>query len=98
MTARLRQAAPEELTKDERERAYREEVLREKQREATRDFRIENAGQKIKQREKERERDIGEKMALGQQGVQPTRQEAMYDARLFNQQAGGMDSGFAPDD
>merc|ERR1712060_630980 len=41
---------------------------------------------------REEDRDVSERIALGQ-AAQPTSQEAMFDARLFNQSA-GMDSGY----
>merc|ERR1719203_2508348 len=67
------------------------EVLNQRQREIERDQRLELAGKKDK-RSRENDRDIGERIALGQV-AQPTSQEAMFDARLFNQNA-GMDSGY----
>jgi len=72
-------------------RKQRMEVLRDRQREIERDQRLELAGKKDK-RGREEDRDISERIALGQ-AAQPTSQEAMFDARLFNQSA-GMDSGY----
>merc|ERR1712157_342634 len=73
------------------ERKQRMDVLKERQREIERDQRLELAGKKNK-RGRDEDRDIGERIALGQT-AQPTSQEAQYDARLFNQSA-GMDSGY----
>jgi SNW domain-containing protein 1 len=80
-----------ENAKDAEARQSRMEVLKERQREIERDQRLELAGKK-KARGRDEDRDIGERIALGQV-AQPTGQEAQYDARLFNQSA-GMDSGF----
>eukprot|EP00445_Apocalathium_hangoei_P083639 CAMPEP_0204185852 /NCGR_PEP_ID=MMETSP0361-20130328/55654_1 /ASSEMBLY_ACC=CAM_ASM_000343 /TAXON_ID=268821 /ORGANISM="Scrippsiella Hangoei, Strain SHTV-5" /LENGTH=432 /DNA_ID=CAMNT_0051146117 /DNA_START=45 /DNA_END=1340 /DNA_ORIENTATION=+ len=80
-----------ESSRDAEDRRKRMEVLSERQREIERDQRLELAGKKGK-RGREEDRDISERIALGQV-AQPTSQEAMFDARLFNQSA-GMDSGF----
>merc|ERR1712190_721392 len=74
------------------ERKQRMDVLKERQREIERDQRLELAG-KTNKRGRDEDRDISERIALGQVS-QPTSQEAMYDARLFNQSA-GMDSGYS---
>jgi SNW domain-containing protein 1 len=48
-------------------------------------------------RDRDEDRDVSEAIALGKQ-VQPSvRGDAIYDARLFNQD-GGLRAGFAPDD
>lgn len=52
---------------------------------------MERAGLKKSKTERDGERDISEKIALGQ--AQPTSREAMFDQRLFNQTA-GLGSGF----
>jgi SNW domain-containing protein 1 len=85
-------------TEDERQaREDRESVLDERRREREREHRLEKRGSKAKAAAvsatlgRDSERDISEKIALGQ-SVQRT-QESMYDSRLFNQTA-GMDSGF----
>merc|ERR1719253_357749 len=86
-----RGAGDAEGAKEAEARSNRMEVLKERQREIERDQRLELAGKKnIKGRDEDR--DVSERIALGQV-AQPTSQEAMYDARLFNQSA-GMDSGY----
>merc|ERR1719436_543516 len=80
-----------ESSREAEERKQRMDVLKERQREIERDQRLELAG-KTNKRSRDEDRDIGERMALGQVS-QPTSQEAQYDARLFNQSA-GMDSGY----
>jgi SNW domain-containing protein 1 len=79
-------------------RAEREELRRETQRDIKRNMRMEKRVKdkdgKTKPRQ-ERERDVSEKIALGQK-VQKT-QDALFDQRLFNQTS-GMDSGFGADD
>merc|ERR1712232_491641 len=62
-----------------------------RRREIERDQRLELAGKKNK-RGREEERDVSERIALGQ-AAQPTSQEAQFDSRLFNQSA-GLDSGY----
>ena len=52
---------------------------------------MERAGIKKSKLERDQERDISERIALGQ--AQPTSNQAMYDQRLFNQTS-GLDSGF----
>lgn len=73
----------------------REEIREERKRERERDRRMENAGKKTKMM-RDRERDVSEKIALGQmpKGMQP---EAVYDQRLFNQTE-GLGHGFRNDD
>ena len=44
---------------------------------------------------RDEERDVSEKIALGQ--AQPTSRETMFDQRLFNQTS-GLDAGFGEDD
>jgi len=80
-----------ENSREAEERRQRMEVLKDRQREIERDQRLELAGKKNKT-SREEDRDVSERIALGQV-AQPTSQEAMYDARLFNQSA-GMDSGY----
>ena len=55
---------------------------------------MERAGIKKSKEERDNDRDISEKIALGQ--AQPSSKEAMYDQRLFNQTA-GLGSGFGHD-
>jgi len=81
-----------ESSADATARKQRMEVLNERQREIERDQRLEMAGKKNKRGARDEDRDVSERIALGQV-AQPTSQEAMYDARLFNQSA-GMDSGY----
>eukprot|EP00403_Amphidinium_massartii_P030838 CAMPEP_0178398782 /NCGR_PEP_ID=MMETSP0689_2-20121128/14947_1 /TAXON_ID=160604 /ORGANISM="Amphidinium massartii, Strain CS-259" /LENGTH=513 /DNA_ID=CAMNT_0020019549 /DNA_START=91 /DNA_END=1632 /DNA_ORIENTATION=- len=73
-------------------RQQRMGVLNQRSREIERDQRLELAGKKGKKRGRGEDRDISERIALGQ-AAQPTAHEAKFDARLFNQSA-GMDSGF----
>lgn len=68
----------------------RQQIEKERKREIERDFRLEKAGKRNKLNRDE-DRDISEKIALGQ--AQPTSQQSLYDARLFNQTA-GLDSGY----
>eukprot|EP00933_Yihiella_yeosuensis_P083505 TRINITY_DN97740_c0_g1_i1.p1 TRINITY_DN97740_c0_g1~~TRINITY_DN97740_c0_g1_i1.p1 ORF type:complete len:548 (+),score=151.48 TRINITY_DN97740_c0_g1_i1:57-1700(+) len=87
-------AAPEqdgESARDAKARQERMEVLNDRQREIERDQRLELAGKKNK-RGREEDRDMSERIALGQ-AAQPSTQEAQFDARLFNQSS-GMDSGY----
>lgn len=56
---------------------------------------MERAGLKKSKTERDQDRDISEKIALGQ--AQPTSREAMFDQRLFNQTA-GLESGFGHDE
>ena len=82
--------AAEEGGEDARER---QDVLKGRAREIERDRRLEQAGKR--QKRDRGERDISEKVALGEQ-VQASGAggEAQMDARLFGQSA-GIDSGFA---
>ena len=72
----------------------------DRKREREREMRLDNlkGEQKRGKLERERERDISEKVALGlHRGGGRLEGEAQYDARLFNQ-SGGMDAGFGADD
>jgi SNW domain-containing protein 1 len=64
-------------------------------RETLREHRMAKAGR----HDRDEDRDISESIALGRQ-VQPTARggESAYDARLFNQDAGGIGSGFGSDE
>lgn len=73
----------------------RDALRYQRKREIERDRRMEVAGKKKSKTTRDEERDISEKIALGQ--AQPTSREAMFDQRLFNQ-ASGLDSGFGHDD
>ncbi|EIE21068.1 hypothetical protein COCSUDRAFT_54108 [Coccomyxa subellipsoidea C-169] len=92
--------AGERESREERaERLRREEIREERRRERERERRLDARdahGVKKSKLTRDRERDISEKIALGQANVRATG-EAMYDQRLFNQE-GGMDSGLAADD
>jgi SNW domain-containing protein 1 len=82
------------------ERRKRDEIRDERRRERERERRLEAKDAKGFKRSKltrDRDRDISEKMALGQANVGRTGGEAMYDARLFNQE-GGTASGLAGED
>ena len=72
----------------------------DRKREREREMRLDNlkGEQKRGKLERERERDISEKIALGlHRGGGRLEGEAQYDARLFNQ-SGGMDAGFGGED
>lgn len=84
-------AADGESAHEAEERRKRMEVLNQRQREIERDQRLELAG-KTNKRSRDEDRDVSERIALGQV-AQPTSQEALYDARLFNQSS-GLDSGY----
>jgi len=84
-------AAEGESAREAEDRQQRMQVLNDRKKEIERDQRLELAGKKNK-RGRDEDRDISERIALGQV-AQPTSQEAMYDARLFNQSA-GLDSGY----
>jgi len=84
-----------ETDADADQRQSRQEIMESRKREIERDRRLEMAGKAAK-RSREDDRDMGERMALGQQ-AQPTRQDTQYDSRLYNQSA-GMDSGFGKED
>lgn len=81
----------------EREEAKRErdELRRQARRDIVRQRRLEVAGKQEKANPRDDERDISEKIALGQ--AQPTSRDMMYDQRLFNQQT-GLESGFGDDE
>ena len=88
--ARLQRSAPKSEQESLHERARREMM-----RETLREHRMGKAGRNG--RDRDEDRDISEAVALGKQ-VQPTMKgDAVYDARLFNQE-GGMTSGFGGED
>ncbi|MES1902033.1 MAG: SNW domain-containing protein 1 [Paramarteilia canceri] len=75
----------------------RDEIRRERARNRQRDRNIRNAApEKRSKLEKERDRDISEKIALGLPIVS-NKTETMYDQRLFNQSS-GINSGFVDED
>lgn len=69
----------------------REALKADRRREIVREDRMERAGIKKSKLERDGDRDISEKIALGQ--AQPSSRETMFDQRLFNQTA-GLGSGF----
>lgn len=73
----------------------RDMIRKERERERERERRMEAMGKKTKAM-RDAERDISEKVALGQKAP-PTRKETQYDSRLFSQSE-GMDSGFGAED
>lgn len=73
----------------------REAIKAQRRREIVREDRMERAGLKKSKTERDNDRDVSEKIALGQ--AQPTSREAMFDQRLFNQTA-GLGSGFKDDE
>ncbi|CAH8252730.1 unnamed protein product [Arabidopsis lyrata] len=76
------------------EQIQREEIREERRRERQRERRMEAKNSKIT---RDRNRDVGEKVALGMAFTGGRGGDVMYDQRLFNQEK-GMDSGFATDD
>eukprot|EP00475_Leptophrys_vorax_P029056 TRINITY_DN4240_c0_g1_i4.p1 TRINITY_DN4240_c0_g1~~TRINITY_DN4240_c0_g1_i4.p1 ORF type:complete len:462 (-),score=113.50 TRINITY_DN4240_c0_g1_i4:21-1406(-) len=83
---------------DLREREDRDQLRMELQRERRRDFRLSQTGTKRAKRDREFDRDISERVALGQ-GPPPAnvRGDSVFDQRLFDREK-GMTSGFGPDD
>ena len=77
--------------RQEEARRDREAIKAQRRREIVREDRMERAGLKKSKTERENDRDVSERIALGQ--AQPTSREAMFDQRLFNQTA-GLGSGF----
>lgn len=95
------EVAPEagETREEREERMRRESIREERKRERERERRLEakdGHGSKKSKLTRDRERDISEKVALGQANVTGGG-EVMYDQRLFNQEQ-GMESGFAAED
>ncbi|KAG8377743.1 hypothetical protein BUALT_Bualt08G0064700 [Buddleja alternifolia] len=80
--AKIREERHEERERERRLEAAKDAATRKKRRKITRD----------------RDRDISEKVALGMASAGARGGEVMYDQRLFNQEKGMMDSGFATDD
>jgi SNW domain-containing protein 1 len=98
--ARSHRAGPRETAPEDRkelnEKHERDIVREERARERERELRLEAAGKKGKFLRDE-DRDISEKIALGQTATGPRSEESMYDQRLFNQTQ-GMDAGFGDED
>ena len=90
-----------ESAADKAARLRRDEIREERRRERERERRLEARdahGGKRSKLTRDRDRDVSERVALGQAAVGGARGgESMYDQRLFNQDA-GIDSGFGPDD
>jgi len=83
---------PEQLE----EKMERDKIREERGRERTRELRMEAAGKKGKILRDE-DRDISEKVALGQGAGGPQSEESMFDQRLFNQ-IQGLEGGFGDED
>ena len=84
-------------SEDDEDVRVREEMRKERRREAERQLRQSRMGteRKIQMMAREQNRDISEKVALGL--AKPTKtQESMYDSRLFNRTS-GFDAGFNED-
>ncbi len=95
---RVHSVQPE--NEDEEVAAQQRERLRhERKRDREREIRLENMKGDMKKRKMDHERDISEKIALGQlKGTGAARKgEGLYDSRLFNQSQ-GMDSGFGAEE
>ena len=81
------QVEKEELSEQKvAEKGLRDQVRYIRKREIEREKRIDDLGTKKSKVIRDEERDITEKIALGQ--AQPTQNELMFDQRLFNQNAG----------
>lgn len=72
--------------RDLAEKKERDQLRYIRKREIEREKRIDDLGTKKSKAIRDEERDITEKIALGQ--AQPTQNELMFDQRLFNQNAG----------
>eukprot|EP01117_Protostelium_nocturnum_P013058 TRINITY_DN4846_c0_g1_i1.p1 TRINITY_DN4846_c0_g1~~TRINITY_DN4846_c0_g1_i1.p1 ORF type:complete len:559 (+),score=166.29 TRINITY_DN4846_c0_g1_i1:108-1784(+) len=83
----------EEEDEDYEGREERDKIREERDRIRNRDYRMQKNRSAAS---RNAERDVGERIALGQ-SVPNASSEAMYDQRLFNQQQ-GMDSGFGGED
>ncbi|KAF3940702.1 hypothetical protein ABW19_dt0202179 [Dactylella cylindrospora] len=78
----------------------REELRRERRKEAERELRMKRMGteRRVQMLAREQNRDIGEKIALGLVSKPTQSSESMFDSRLFNQSSGlGMGSEFNED-
>ena len=96
MAARARSARTnnyEEEDDDDQSRAERDRLRDERRKQTEREMRLENLKGK---RKREEDRDISERIALGQAAPTLTG-ESMFDQRLFNQDA-GIGQGFGDDD
>ena len=96
----LREEEEREEREDQEARRERDEVREERRRERERERRLEDLDRKGFKRSKatrDRDRDVSERMALGQARIAVGGSEVQYDQRLFNQDQ-GVASGFAADD
>lgn len=88
------------MLQEREERRRRDEIREERRRERERERRLEakdgHAPSKKSKLTRDRERDVGEKIALGMANVGATG-EVQYDSRLFNQEQ-GMGTGFGAED
>jgi SNW domain-containing protein 1 len=76
----------------------RETLRKEMRRERRREIRMHNKGTKREKRDRELERDISERVALGQLGPSSAPSgESLFDHRLFNQTQ-GLSTGYGADD
>eukprot|EP00775_Hariotina_reticulata_P013718 gene13718-13840_t len=95
-----RERESQESAQEREERRRRDEIREERRRERERERRLETrdgAGPSKKSKlTRDRERDVGEKIALGMANVGATG-EVQYDSRLFNQEQ-GMATGFGAED
>jgi len=76
--------------------AGRDELRNERKRERERERRMENKDGKRSKMTRDSERDVSERIALGQ--AVPKSTETLFDQRLFNQSGAGMTSGFSGSD
>lgn len=91
---------PDETEEERKSRMKRDMLREERRRERERERRLAEKGNdyasKRSKISRDRDRDIGEKIALGQANIKATG-EALYDQRLFNQDK-GMSAGFGAED
>lgn len=86
-----------ETRQEAAERREREQLRQDRRREREREMRLAEKGKHSRGSAltRDRDRDVSEKIALGQAAVRAT--EVQYDSRLFNRE-GGIGSGFRGDD
>jgi SNW domain-containing protein 1 len=86
------------LIRDDSEVAEREEIRKDREKERRRDRAIQRAApEKRTQLQKEKERDVSEKIALGLPNTGYNTGEIQYDSRLFNSST-GLDTGFGDEE
>lgn len=84
--------------KEDKEAVEREDIRKDREKERRRDRAIQRAApEKRTQLQKEKERDISEKIALGLPNTGYNTGEIQYDSRLFNSSK-GLDTGFGEED